>query len=77
MRFLTTLEVADALHCNRRTIGWYRKYGLLQGMRTAHGYIFLEDDVLQFFNSNKGHDLSNEAKIRTVAALKRSERAKK
>ena len=68
--YVTSVELAHKFRCNRRTIGWLRKYGLIQGIRTGKGYIFNVTSVKEFFDKNLGEDLSNEQKIRIVSIKK-------
>lgn len=35
MRWYTTAELADALHCSVRQVRRLHKYGLIKGIRTA------------------------------------------
>jgi hypothetical protein len=65
--FLTTEGLAKSLHCDKRKVGWFRKYGLIEGIKTGKGYVFMEDEIQKFWNTYKGLDLSNEQKIRIAA----------
>lgn len=65
--FITTEDLAKSLHCDKRKVGWFRKYGLIEGIKTGKGYVFMEDEIQKFWNTYKGLDLSNEQKIRIAA----------
>lgn len=70
MKWYTTAELADALHCSVRQVRRLHKYGLIKGIRTARGYVFHELEITNFWNEYRGTDLSNEDKIRIAAKLK-------
>ena len=70
MKFYTTEEVAEMLHCNRRTIGAYYRYGALKGMRTSKGYIFKDTDIEEFYETYKGKDMCNAEDVRIAVKLK-------
>ncbi len=72
--FLTTEDLAKSLHCDKRKVGWFRKYGLINGIRTGKSYVYLADDVRKFWEIYKGYDLSNEQKIR-IAAVQQKKNA--
>lgn len=71
MRFLTSAELADALHCHIRQIGRMRKNGLIGGIRTSHGYIFAESEIERFYDTYRGCDLSSDEKMRYAKATKK------
>lgn len=62
--YLTTEQLSKGLHCSRKNIGYLRKYGLLKGMKTGHGYIYSEDEIKTFYDRYSGNDLNNEQRIR-------------
>ena len=70
MKWYTTAELADALHCSVRQVRRLHKYGLIKGIRTARGYVFHELEIANFWNEYRGTDLSNEDKIRLAAKAK-------
>lgn len=70
MKWYTTAELADALHCSVRQVRRLHKYGLITGIRTARGYVFHELEITNFWNTYRGCDLSNEDKIRAAAITK-------
>ena len=72
MKWYTTAELADALHCSVRQVRRLHKYGLIKGIRTARGYVFHELEITNFWNEYRGTDLSNEDKIR-IAAIKKGD----
>lgn len=70
MKFYTTAELAEAMHCSIRQIRRLHKYGAIKGIRTARGYVFHELEIASFWNYYRGMDLSNEEKIRAAVAIK-------
>ena len=70
MKWYTTEELATALHCSIRQVRRLHKYGLIEGIRTARGYVFHELEIDSFWNKYRGADLSNEDKIRNAAIEK-------
>lgn len=70
MKWYTTAELADALHCSVRQVRRLHKYGLVKGIRTARGYVFHELEIANFWNTYRGCDLSNEDKIIIAAKTK-------
>lgn len=70
MKWYTTEELATALHCSVRQVRRLHKYGLIEGIRTARGYVFHEVEITNFWNKYRGADLSNEDKIRNAAIEK-------
>ena len=72
MKWYTTQELAEAMHCSVRQVRRLHKYGLIQGIRTARGYVFHELEIANFWNTYRGADLSNEDKIR-LAAIKKGD----
>ena len=70
MKWYTTQELAEALHCSVRQVRRLHKFGLIQGIRTARGYVFHELEITNFWNNYRGADLSNEDKIRLAAKSK-------
>lgn len=70
MKWYTTQELAEALHCSVRQVRRFHKYRLIEGIRTARGYVFHELEITNFWNTYRGADLSNEDKIRLAAKSK-------
>lgn len=70
-KYLSTSELAKALHTDRRKVGWLRKYGLIVGMRASKGYVFRDDEIDRFWETYRGFDLSNEQKIRIARQIKK------
>lgn len=70
MKSYTTAELAEALHCSVRQDRRLHKGGLIEGIRTARGYVFHELEITRFWNTYRGADLSNEDKIRIAAKTK-------
>ena len=70
MQYYTTVEVAQMLHCNRRLVGVYQRYGALKGIRTGRGYIFSDRDIEEFYETYKGSDMTNAENVRINVKLK-------
>ncbi len=68
--FMSQEELAQAWHCDRRRIGWLRKYGLLTMIRVGKRWVTRNKDLDKFFQEYSGFDLSNETKIRLAKQIK-------
>lgn len=71
MRFLTTAELAEALHCNTRQIGRLRRNGLIGGIRAGHGFVYSEKEIERFYDLYSGFDLSSDEKMRYAVTIKK------
>lgn len=70
MKFYSTKELAQELHCNVRQVGKLRQNGLITGIRAGHGYVFAESEIERFWATYRGCDLSSEEKMRCAKILR-------
>lgn len=63
MKYLTTEEFANLLHCNRRLISDYRRAGLIKAIRAGKTYVYDEEDIKEFCKLVKGYDIRNPSEI--------------
>ncbi|MBQ9046775.1 MAG: hypothetical protein IJ120_02635 [Solobacterium sp.] len=69
-KLYTTKDLTRMLHCNEHVIGYYRKYGMLKGIRVGHGYAYSEQEIEQWYEHYRGCDLSNEDAVRIAVKLR-------
>ena len=50
-------ELTEVLKCSKRRIEELRKMGVLQGVKTAKGYVYHNDEIAKFFEKWKGKEL--------------------
>lgn len=50
-------ELTEVLKCSKRRVEDLRKLGLLQGVKTAKGYVYHNDEIALFFENWKGKEL--------------------
>lgn len=50
-------ELTEVLKCSKRRIEELRKMGVLQGVKTAKGYVYHNDEIAKLFEKWKGKEL--------------------
>lgn len=59
----TRKQLAEAWGCTVYTIQDLQDTGLLKGRRVGRAWKYSEDDVQEFFDITKGHDIDNYSKM--------------
>ena len=68
-------EAAALIGIDRHLLPVLADTGLLQGIKTGRGRRYSETEIAEFWEANKGADISNAENIRITAALRRTKKA--
>ena len=66
---LTTQEVATLMHCNVRTVGIWRRLGMIRSIRASYGYLFRQEWVDEFLDTYAGLEVSSLEKCQYAMAV--------
>lgn len=68
--FYGNVKASNYLHVSPRKIALWRQCGLIQGVRSDHGWIYSQDELDHFMESWKGYSLRNKEEILTAKRMK-------